>query len=997
MSICPSIAACMMALMALVTLSMLITLAALAALAALAKPAAATPPTIESGKPRPHLFYDAAEIADFSARLATDPERLWYERTVVPKLQEALAAGLYTGSDRTALRAYFERLDEVALAALVDPDPALRDDLVAFGKEALLTTAQHYGTMQLAGFWHADAAPSPFALAVLYDSIHDALTVGERATVVQDLLGRLLDDAPLVADFDEMANKGVIAHMALGVVALAIEDQARFDRAYGVLPDDEPSYLWAIDVGYGDDGIWTEPTQHYHHYTMDHVLAFAIAAWHGAQARLPEVFETVPDLATIYEAYAGLASPTLHIAPTGDSRWTRTVRFIHGELLNRFYPDTDPIEWVLHHAYAPGDSNRALTNFAWDLVHVAAPGDPGTYQPSSRLFDDGSGAGFGVLRHGAARQQLYAFIDFASQHPNHDHRDKLSTFLAGHDRRPITAVVRDDRSGYGHTIFQNTVVIDRDSQMKDAGELRAFGATPGGGLQLLGAAAPGVYSSMAAYERLLVMIGGDYVLDVFTIERAGAHTYDWVQHRMDVPVLEGTGAFGATNAGTTDGYDRLTGVEVAPAVDSVVVADSHSAEHGALRTVVATEPGDQVYRAGAPGPRNDPSHPLWFVRREVAGGTQFASVHALGDGSEPPPSLALGRSGWPGGFATAEFAASVRGVAGSGIAGSAGAGGDATGEAFEDFVLLHRDVPPPSGAGYGPFNTDAKATRVRLRDTDGELVAMDLLAGSHLAADTDTLVDLFGVTADLDLAGTRLSLAGAVIDFRVLAPLAEEVWIDGSPVAFLRVGDYVVSPTSGYHLPPVADAGGPYAGLPGEPVAFDGSGSLDPEGAPLTYAWEFGDGATGSGAYPEHVYEMSGDYTVTLVVSDGVYASEPALTVASIGETAGLGEADGAGSAGGGGSSVPLRTLLRVPDPNPFGATAMLRYEIRRAGNVELAIYDVGGRRRRVLATGWQEAGRYARGWDGRDAVGRPVADGVYFVRLRADGRLLTEKLIRMR
>jgi hypothetical protein len=142
---------------------------------------------------------------------------------------------------------------------------------------------------------------------------------------------------------------------------------------------------------------------------------------------------------------------------------------------------------------------------------------------------------------------------------------------------------------------------------------------------------------------------------------------------------------------------------------------------------------------------------------------------------------------------------------------------------------------------------------------------------------------------------------------------------------------------------------------------------------------------------------MSGDYTVTLVVSDGVYASEPALTVASIGETAGLGEADGAGSAGGGGSSVPLRTLLRVPDPNPFGATAMLRYEIRRAGNVELAIYDVGGRRRRVLATGWQEAGRYARGWDGRDAVGRPVADGVYFVRLRADGRLLTEKLIRMR
>ncbi len=52
-------------------------------------------------------------------------------------------------------------------------------------------------------------------------------------------------------------------------------------------------------------------------------------------------------------------------------------------------------------------------------------------------------------------------------------------------------------------------------------------------------------------------------------------------------------------------------------------------------------------------------------------------------------------------------------------------------------------------------------------------------------------------------------------------------------------------------------------------VAVNGSGSTDPDNDPLTYAWNFGDGATGTGATATHTYAAGGTYTIGLTVSDG--------------------------------------------------------------------------------------------------------------------------------
>ncbi len=84
--------------------------------------------------------------------------------------------------------------------------------------------------------------------------------------------------------------------------------------------------------------------------------------------------------------------------------------------------------------------------------------------------------------------------------------------------------------------------------------------------------------------------------------------------------------------------------------------------------------------------------------------------------------------------------------------------------------------------------------------------------------------------------------------------------------------------------PPVADAGGPYTGTEDAAVAFDGSGSSDPDDDALTYSWDFGDGSNGSGVSPSHAYAAGGTYTVTLVVNDGKADSDSSITAAMIAE-----------------------------------------------------------------------------------------------------------------
>lgn len=146
------------------------------------------------------------------------------------------------------------------------------------------------------------------------------------------------------------------------------------------------------------------------------------------------------------------------------------------------------------------------------------------------------------------------------------------------------------------------------------------------------------------------------------------------------------------------------------------------------------------------------------------------------------------------------------------------------------------------------------------------------------------------------LSSVPVGSSAALSDPFVVAPdfVAD---LPGSYVAQLIVNDGFVDSAPDSVLvtavndPPVADAG-PDQGAPiGQSVTLDGTGSFDPNGSPLTYAWTFVGMPAGSAstldddtsATPSFTVDLPGTYELTLVVNDGQLDSAPdAVTVSTI-------------------------------------------------------------------------------------------------------------------
>ncbi|GIW34047.1 PKD domain-containing protein [Meiothermus sp.] len=73
----------------------------------------------------------------------------------------------------------------------------------------------------------------------------------------------------------------------------------------------------------------------------------------------------------------------------------------------------------------------------------------------------------------------------------------------------------------------------------------------------------------------------------------------------------------------------------------------------------------------------------------------------------------------------------------------------------------------------------------------------------------------------------------------------------------------------GTNKPPVASFTANPTVQAGIPLAFDGSASSDPDGEPLSFSWEFGDGVRGGAAKIAHIFTEAGTFKVRLTVGDG--------------------------------------------------------------------------------------------------------------------------------
>lgn len=97
-----------------------------------------------------------------------------------------------------------------------------------------------------------------------------------------------------------------------------------------------------------------------------------------------------------------------------------------------------------------------------------------------------------------------------------------------------------------------------------------------------------------------------------------------------------------------------------------------------------------------------------------------------------------------------------------------------------------------------------------------------------------------------------------------------------------------------------------------------------------------------------------------------------------------------------GGLTPPVRTGLAYFSPNPLLSRRAGRIEFSMAqdGPARVDIFDLNGRLVKTVFDGPATAGPHETSWDGTDASGRPVANGVYFYSLRAEGQTFAKKVV---
>lgn len=89
-------------------------------------------------------------------------------------------------------------------------------------------------------------------------------------------------------------------------------------------------------------------------------------------------------------------------------------------------------------------------------------------------------------------------------------------------------------------------------------------------------------------------------------------------------------------------------------------------------------------------------------------------------------------------------------------------------------------------------------------------------------------------------------------------------------------------------------------------------------------------------------------------------------------------------------NNVAVETIVPVTlTPNPFNPITRITYSVPRDGLADVSVYDVAGRRVKVLASGWALAGVHT-----LDFSADGMASGVYFVRFATAGKVTTARAI---
>jgi choice-of-anchor B domain-containing protein len=91
--------------------------------------------------------------------------------------------------------------------------------------------------------------------------------------------------------------------------------------------------------------------------------------------------------------------------------------------------------------------------------------------------------------------------------------------------------------------------------------------------------------------------------------------------------------------------------------------------------------------------------------------------------------------------------------------------------------------------------------------------------------------------------------------------------------------------------------------------------------------------------------------------------------------------------------NLPDQVQLYANYPNPFNPITNIAFSLSKYYMVDLKIMDIKGRQIRQLLNNDFAAGRHNVSWNGTNDLGAAVGSGIYFIILRTEGKVLSQKL----
>lgn len=287
---------------------------------------------------------------------------------------------------------------------------------------------------------------------------------------------------------------------------------------------------------------------------------------------------------------------------------------------------------------------------------------------------------------------------------------------------------------------------------------------------------------------------------------------------------------------------------------------------------------------------------------------------------------------------------------------------------------LDYSYAPPTG-----FTAPAGTSHVLAGNSSNDGIGLDTSTPGNFAG------NLFLNSNDYDVPAISIPVSGTVLAHAAAS-------LDSASLVVSDSIDFGVQPLGAFTDQParVHDFG--YDALHAR-LAVGGATITGPDAARFSIVGGFspllvaGTGATWNVHFDDTGAVGGQPYTATLTFAS---ADEPLPGAAAQPAVAyGLSAEVASGAVAVGGDHLPSVTRLYPPFPNPLRGVSTVRFDLARAADVKLEVFDLSGRRVGTLADAPFAAGSYSVRWDGRLSSGRGAGAGLYFVRMSDGAKVL--------